>query len=142
MATKNYSRRVIGEENLVGGWSIKSCQARLWLSIFMLLLSPAISPKHGLQSGLVQPCNNWRSTEGLTAPPRTQLSHWAEQEVSLSIPDGPLAANKRLSISINPSLSFFCISLLHEEKLHSLWPCSLNSVHCSLCESLSNWSVN
>lgn len=54
MATKNYCRRVIGEENLVGGWCIKSCQARLWLSIFMLLLSPAISPKCGSINGLVR----------------------------------------------------------------------------------------
>lgn len=41
----NDCRRVIGEENLVGGWCIKSCQARLWFGIFMLLSSPAINPK-------------------------------------------------------------------------------------------------
>ena len=62
MTTKNYCRCVIGEENLVGGWCIKSYQARLWLSIFMFLLSPAISPKRGLISGLAQCCNNCKDS--------------------------------------------------------------------------------
>lgn len=64
MATKNYCRHVIGEENLVGGWCIKSCQAGLWLSIFMLLLSPAISPKHGSVNGLVQCYENCKNILG------------------------------------------------------------------------------
>lgn len=61
MATKNYCRRVIGEENVVGGWCIKSCQARLVLGIFMLLLSPAISPKCGSINGLVQGYNDYKN---------------------------------------------------------------------------------
>lgn len=73
-ATKKDCRHVTEEEGSAGGWwlvvgALQPCQTRLWLGVFMLLLSPAINPKQGSINGLLQGHHNCRNILGNDCSP-------------------------------------------------------------------------
>lgn len=141
MATKNYCRHVIGEENLVGGWCIQSCQAWLWLSVFMSLLSPAISPKHGSINGSVQSYDNGRDVLGNDyIVCLSYLGRAANLTTFLAV-----VSHKRGPADwINPSPSFVCdTSLCNGKELYRhLWPPTSSGVHSSVSLSKQNSVVD